>query len=1521
MVSKTVQPLVIDLNIKGAEKLAGLKSSFRDLAKTVGLTDSGLEEARQGIIKYAKSANQSEALIRGQIKAFEGLREQAALGGKLYLELGTQIAQLKSDLRGSSDAVEEQRAALLKAGQAAKGSAVDIRSVVAELERLQKSARPGSSAFAQLSKDIAVLKSQLKETNVEVKKFNAGFEISQRPAMSLEKIQRQVGRLTEGLKGLNFVSDDFLNVQQRIALLGQVQSATIGRQQVIARERMFAGQAFEAFAAGPAGKLDLPKTVAALNLEINELQDRLSNTVPGQTYANLTVEIANKQRELQRILTGTADAYDKVAAAQDRSTRVAQKIADIQEYQATTPGRMAPGVGGYRDPETGAIIARGQGQIADRAAYRRRGESFVEEVVSAAQRLGAVPALPMAGTTTAPGTGAFMSGANVKPKIAPEARLYSSTGERPDQPSRGFPGDVEAIAARRAIGPQQPGPSGQAYIYAAEARRKEAEATKAAADAVKNYRAEIDKARKANDGSINSSNRLRTAIIRFRDTLPPTNKEFADLTKQINNLDRQSERVSRRMSRRRMSPMQMTQAAGAVLSGGIFGGPEGFVGGAAGALVGGVGGAFAGSAIGAQVGMIRKSLGRVAETVAEINSMKIALAGVSESAEDYQKSFADVISISRQFLFPIDKAIGEFTRLKAAVVGAGFGTEETTDVFRGFAAAILATGGNSEKLSGALLAASQVFSKGKVQAEELRGQIGERLPGAFTTFAQSIGVSSVELDDMLRKGEVSTENFVEFTRTLFARYEKTADTLGSAPEKAGERLELALSIATLKFGGFFQKVGAGFQDYIAGLVNLAIENEKKLKLMAARFLAFGQQIATTIKRAVTSMIQVFKPFFDFVGRGLNAVFDRMQMAQREIGVRKEGVDPRKIYKSVLSGFKEQEGVTGPGNFGLSIKQKEEVQRRYSQALAAFLGEESFNESVDKYLEMMGEFQPGEDLLGTSLGNLENLLAGAGGGDATGGGTGDKGPKSQLEQLKAQYESIMRSSKGVLEIEKMRQQQALQLARATADNNQKLITTTNLNNISLDFAEKEIQIENKLLDALSAANKLKLEKDQIQARLNAQLEYQNAMKLLSLEYSGAVTAENQRAAIAAEATSKALADQVFSLREQLGLVTDNERIARFRQEQEKQFGQDDPRVAEATDLFRQTVAPTFAEGLSQKMRELNKDLKELINPINQVAFAADTIGAAFGKAFSDVVTGSASAKEALAGMMQSIGQSFIQMAAQIIAKQTTMIILGTIMKALGIAGGGGGFESAPLGEGFTTGASASSFDAVGAGIFTPKANGGPVTGGQPYIVGERGPELFIPFQHGNITSNEELKAQMREASSTPMAFAKPGADGKNGDDTITTSETRESKEARETREVMLPFQQGDNTTSNNRTTDRSYADRLRETREERSYADRLRETREERSYADRLRETREVMLPFTRSAEQASMVAAERETAQAISNPGSIDVRYESTVVNGVEYVTAEQHRQGMAQAAERGRVLTLQALQNSVKSRRKVGLA
>ncbi len=44
---------------------------------------------------------------------------------------------------------------------------------------------------------------------------------------------------------------------------------------------------------------------------------------------------------------------------------------------------------------------------------------------------------------------------------------------------------------------------------------------------------------------------------------------------------------------------------------------------------------------------------------------------------------------------------------------------------------------------------------------------------------------------------------------------------------------------------------------------------------------------------------------------------------------------------------------------------------------------------------------------------------------------------------------------------------------------------------------------------------------------------------------------------------------------------------------------------------------------------------------------------------------------------------------------------------------------------------------GASLFSPRALGGPVTANQPFLVGERGPELFVPNSSGNIVPNNEI----------------------------------------------------------------------------------------------------------------------------------------------------------------------------------------
>tara|TARA_R100000458_G_scaffold23995_1_gene21550 strand:- start:3468 stop:5708 length:2241 start_codon:yes stop_codon:yes gene_type:complete len=345
---------------------------------------------------------------------------------------------------------------------------------------------------------------------------------------------------------------------------------------------------------------------------------------------------------------------------------------------------------------------------------------------------------------------------------------------------------------------------------------------------------------------------------------------------QFNIATRNAERLERQLRRtsnagRRLSLGGLARGIGAIAGSAVFGGPEGAIGAGIGLGLGGASGALVGGAIGAQVGMVRQQVGQVAQNVAEYRSLQIALAGISKDQEDYIQSMEAMFDISKRFLIPQRDAIRQFTRLKASIVGAGFSTEDTTTVFEGMAAAILATGGRTHDLNSALVAAAQVFSKGKVSAEELRQQIGERLPGAFTIFADAMGITTAELDNMLERGEVDLTNFVTFSEEIFSRYSEIAATLAEAPEKAGQRLAVALQMLEIRFGGAFMVVGAGLQDWMTNMANWVLSNEDDIKRMIAQFVLFAEDVAIIFKALGEQLVAIFKPIFDFIGRGIRSL--------------------------------------------------------------------------------------------------------------------------------------------------------------------------------------------------------------------------------------------------------------------------------------------------------------------------------------------------------------------------------------------------------------------------------------------------------------------------------------------------------------------------------------------------------------------------------------------------------------------------------------------------------------------------
>jgi hypothetical protein len=91
-------------------------------------------------------------------------------------------------------------------------------------------------------------------------------------------------------------------------------------------------------------------------------------------------------------------------------------------------------------------------------------------------------------------------------------------------------------------------------------------------------------------------------------------------------------------------------------------------------------------------------------------------------------------------------------------------------------------------------------------------------------------------------------------------------------------------------------------------------------------------------------------------------------------------------------------------------------------------------------------------------------------------------------------------------------------------------------------------------------------------------------------------------------------------------------------------------------------------VKQAVAGIRGELNSLTDSTNIAITAANGIGNAFGQAFQGLISGSMSAREALAGFFKSVAESFLSMAAEIIAKQMTMIVLQTILKALGAVSG-------------------------------------------------------------------------------------------------------------------------------------------------------------------------------------------------------------------------------------------------------------
>ncbi|MEG6505856.1 tape measure protein [Nitratidesulfovibrio sp. 1201_IL3209] len=158
-------------------------------------------------------------------------------------------------------------------------------------------------------------------------------------------------------------------------------------------------------------------------------------------------------------------------------------------------------------------------------------------------------------------------------------------------------------------------------------------------------------------------------------------------------------------------------------------------------------------------------------------SANIAVARMKEIRDEADRlgvSYIDLAEQTKKF----DAAIAQST-----LRGQG---QKILSAFGGYGAVL---GLDSQGMSAVYRAITQMVSKGKVSAEELRLQLAEQLPGAVQLFAEALGVSEQQLDKMLEKGEVGLNTLLKVADLLEKKFggdlSRVTDNLAQNMERLG----------------------------------------------------------------------------------------------------------------------------------------------------------------------------------------------------------------------------------------------------------------------------------------------------------------------------------------------------------------------------------------------------------------------------------------------------------------------------------------------------------------------------------------------------------------------------------------------------------------------------------------------------------------------------------------------------------------------------------------------------------------
>lgn len=205
---------------------------------------------------------------------------------------------------------------------------------------------------------------------------------------------------------------------------------------------------------------------------------------------------------------------------------------------------------------------------------------------------------------------------------------------------------------------------------------------------------------------------------------------------------------------------------------------------------------------------------RVGTTLETLNNVINYTSGSSSEAARNNAFLKQTIHDLR---LPVLETTDGFSQMNAALMGSALQGEPARKIFHGVSTAVTAMHLSSAQANQVFMALNQMVSKGTVQAQELKLQLGNALPGAFQLAAKSMGVTTAQFGKMMDAGQVMANDFLpKFAAALEDKFK------GAIPNAIQSTTARMTELSNLRIE-LFDQLFIKLQPFINQMIGFAIE--------------------------------------------------------------------------------------------------------------------------------------------------------------------------------------------------------------------------------------------------------------------------------------------------------------------------------------------------------------------------------------------------------------------------------------------------------------------------------------------------------------------------------------------------------------------------------------------------------------------------------------------------------------------------------------------------------------------------